>query len=253
MRFSSLLTTSLVLSWLVGCSGGGGQNDGSGGSGGRGSDASGDGGALGAGGGPGGHSGTSGNQGNGGAGGRGGGGGDAFAMGGSGGKGGGGVSGATGGGAIVGSGGQAGSRGLGGATGGTPGCGTLANIGTPVTPTALSGVITSYTGGSVADGTYLLTAVQQTDAIAVGETYQRTLSIASQGTTFQWAIDDVNVSGSGHLDLAGSLTLVGSSFNFGGTCAPTDNYHYSSSGNQLIVYFVPTSTVEKVYDFQLMP
>ena len=84
-----------------------------------------------------------------------------------------------------------------------------------------------------------------------GEEYQRTLSIEAGGTAFEWAINDVNVAGSGTLDLAGTFTLSGTSFNFSGTCAPGDSYRYAANGSQISLYFVPNATVEKIYHFQL--
>jgi hypothetical protein len=153
------------------------------------------------------------------------------------------------GGASGGSGGSAGATGI----GGTPGCGTLANTAAPVAPTALTSVQTDYTGGAVTDGTYDLVAVEQTDPIIPGEEYQRTLLIESDATAFQWAINDVNVNGSGTFDLAGSLALSGTLFGFSGPCAASDNYRYTATGNQLVIYFVPTATTEKIYHFQMSP
>ena len=153
--------------------------------------------------------------------------------------------------------GSAGSSGTGGAHTGTggaagiPGCGTLPNTATAVAPSSLTSILTDYAGGTVSDGVYVLTAVQQTEAIMPGEEYQRTLSIEAGATAFEWAINDVNVAGSGTLDLAGTFTLDGSSFNFSGTCAPGNNYRYTANGNQISLYFVPTPTVEKIYHFQL--
>jgi hypothetical protein len=69
--------------------------------------------------------------------------------------------------------------------------------------------LTDYAGGTVSDGVYVLTAVEQTEAIVTGEEYRRTLSIESGATAFEWAINDVNVAGSGSLDLAGTFTLSG--------------------------------------------
>jgi hypothetical protein len=153
----------------------------------------------------------------------------------------------------AGGGGTGGARTGTGGAGGIPGCGTLANTATPVAPTLLTSILTDYAGGTVSDGVYVLTAVEQTEAIVAGEEYQRTLSIEGGATAFEWAIDDVNVAGSGTLDLAGTFTLAGTSFNFSGTCAPSDNYRYTANGNQIVLYFVPTAADEKIYHFQLSP
>jgi hypothetical protein len=144
-------------------------------------------------------------------------------------------------------GGVAGARGL----GGTPGCGTLANTASPVAPTSLASILRDYAGGNVQDGIYELISVEQTDPINLGAEYQRTLSIQAGATVFEWAIQDMNVTGSGTYHLAGSLALSGSAFNFAGQCAPSDNYYYSASGRQLTLYFIPTTTVEKIFHFQL--
>ena len=165
----------------------------------------------------------------------------------------GGAGGMTGAGGVAGAGdGSAGAGAAGNSgAGGVPGCGTLANTASPVTPTSLAATRRDYAGGPLADGVYDLMAVEQTDPIVAGEQYRRTISIETGATAFQWAIDDVNVVGSGSFDLAGGLALSGAVVSFSGSCAPGGGYFYTANGTQFALYFIPPNMSEKIYHFQL--
>lgn len=96
----------------------------------------------------------------------------------------------------------------------TGACNTLANVGTSVSETANAAAVPVMTGGTIVDGTYVLTSnVQYAGSGAGSKTHKRTLAIS--GTTLQLVNSD---NGGPDVHVTIKVAPVGAELNEMGTC-----------------------------------
>jgi hypothetical protein len=129
-------------------------------------------------------------------------------------------------------------------------CGSLANTSPGIAATEVNAVPRTYQGGSLADGTYVLFAVEETISSAPAK-FKRTLRISSVGKAFEWVINDPMLPPDHHF--MGSIAVSGTNLVLMDQCTGAMlTYPFDASGTTLTMYFLVGTAGGRIFQYHTM-